>query len=185
MRDQQIISLVDRSLKYPATISGITSANLPSPVDGAALVFDGTTGDIITSTDYINEAVADATSAVTGQNLITATSSTSKTVTGTGEKTWIIDSANKGFALGMRLCVSSDDGTKQNEGLVTSYSGTSLTINVDYVSGSGTHADWNIGVAGARGAAGAPLSGKARTGRGCGFPGTLRRWSGRGSAPCA
>ena len=40
------------------------------------------------------------------------------------------------------------------KGVVTSYSGTSLTINVDYVSGTGTHADWNISVAGDRGASG-------------------------------
>jgi hypothetical protein len=34
------------------------------------------------------------------------------------------------------------------EGLVTAYSGTSLTINVSKIGGSGTHADWNINVSG-------------------------------------
>ena len=41
------------------------------------------------------------------------------------------------------------------EGLVTSYSGTSLVINVDNTSGGGTHADWNIDLAGDVGATGA------------------------------
>lgn len=40
------------------------------------------------------------------------------------------------------------------EGVVTSYSGTSLTILVDQISGSGTPANWNISVAGERGTAG-------------------------------
>lgn len=151
---QDVADDVSRVLKFPLNVSGISSADLPAPIDGAALIFDGITGSITTSSDYINEAVSDATSAVTGLNLITAHSSTSLTVTGTGEKTFAIDGANKGFVAGMRLRAASDDGTKQNEGLVTSYSGSSLTINVDYVAGSGTHADWNIGVAGARGATG-------------------------------
>jgi hypothetical protein len=41
------------------------------------------------------------------------------------------------------------------EGLVTSYSGTTLVINVDTISGSGTVATWSFNVAGNVGAAGA------------------------------
>lgn len=153
MRDQQINSALERTIKYPATVAGITSVDLPAPEDGKALVFDGTTGAIVASDDYIAEAVADATAAVTGINLITATSTTSLTVTGSGSKIWTIQ-PNRGFAMGQRLRAASDDGTKINEGLVVAYSDTSLTINVDYVSGSGTHADWNISVIGDRGASG-------------------------------
>lgn len=40
-------------------------------------------------------------------------------------------------------------------GQVTSYSGSTLAINVQFASGSGTHTDWNISLAGARGADGA------------------------------
>lgn len=154
IRDQQLSNSIFRSLKYPATISGITSTDLPTPVDGSALLFSGTTGAIVASADYITDAITAATSGVTGTSLVTATSTTSLTVTGSGNKTWAIQSG-RGFAMGQRLRAASDDGTKINEGLVTSYSGTSLIINVDYVSGSGTHADWNISVIGDRGAAGA------------------------------
>jgi hypothetical protein len=41
------------------------------------------------------------------------------------------------------------------EGLVTSYSGTSLAINVDLINGSGTFADWDINLAGQQGTTGA------------------------------
>jgi hypothetical protein len=40
------------------------------------------------------------------------------------------------------------------EGLVTAYSGTTLTVNVDLIGGSGTAADWNINLAGQQGATG-------------------------------
>jgi hypothetical protein len=40
------------------------------------------------------------------------------------------------------------------EGQVTAYSGTSLTLNVDLASGVGTHADWNLNLAGTQGAQG-------------------------------
>ena len=153
MMTQQNADSNRRSLKYPSTISGITNAVLPTPVDGSALLFSGTTGEIVASADYITDAIADATAGVTGTSLVTATSVTSLDTTGTGSKTWVIQSG-RGFAMGQRLRVASDDGTKINEGVVVSYSGTSLVINVDYVSGTGTHADWNISVAGDRGSSG-------------------------------
>ena len=153
IRDQQLSNAITRSLRYPDSVSGITTATLPTPVNNSALLFDGTTGKIKASADYITDAIATATAGVTGTALVTATSTTSLATTGTGSKLWTIQSG-RGFALGQRLRVASDDGTKINEGIVTSYSGTSLTINVDYVSGTGTHADWNISVTGDRGATG-------------------------------
>ena len=153
IRDQQLKSSIDRALKYPPTFSGITDTSLPEPVDGSAIIFDGVTGRMVASADYITDAIADATAGVTGTALITATSTTSLATTGTGSKIWTIESG-RGFAIGQRLRAASDDGTKINEGVVVSYSGTTLTINVDYVSGSGTHADWNISVTGDRGASG-------------------------------
>ncbi len=150
---QQLRRDVDRSASLPQD-SVISSLTLPAPEAGKAIVWNTGEDGLENSSDYIADAIADATAGVTGTSLITATSTTSLTVTGTGSKTWTVQSG-RGFALGQRLRASSDDGTKINEGIVTDYTGTSLTINIDYVSGSGTHADWNIGVAGDRGAAGA------------------------------
>jgi hypothetical protein len=41
------------------------------------------------------------------------------------------------------------------EGVVTAYTGSTLTATMDLNSGTGTHADWNINLAGQRGATGA------------------------------
>lgn len=41
------------------------------------------------------------------------------------------------------------------EGLITAYSGTTLSVTVDYVSGAGSDSNWNIGLAGQVGATGA------------------------------
>lgn len=46
LRDQQLADSLDRSLKFPATITGITAGILPQPVAGSILVWDGTTGAI-------------------------------------------------------------------------------------------------------------------------------------------
>jgi len=58
----------------------------------------------------------------------------------------------KQWSLGQRLRAASDDGTRIMEGEITGYTGTTLTIDVDYVVGSGSHADWNINIAGHPGA---------------------------------
>ena len=50
------------------------------------------------------------------------------------------------------------------EGIVTAYSGTTLTFTSDLASGSGTHADWNISIAGVQGVQGPPGTAGAGTG---------------------
>jgi hypothetical protein len=72
---------------------------------------------------------------------------------GTGSKAFTTQSG-KLWALGQRLRAASDDGLKFMEGPVTAYSSTTLTLGVDLVGGSGTHADWNISMTGERGTQG-------------------------------
>lgn len=83
---------------------------------------------------------------------LSGTSTTSLSIA-TGSKTFVTQSG-KTWSVGQRLRAVSDDATKLMEGEVTAYSGTSLTLAVDYIEGSGTHSDWNISLAGARGASG-------------------------------
>ncbi len=84
---------------------------------------------------------------------LTGTSTTSLSV-GTGSKAFTTQSG-KQWSLGQRLRAASDDGVSFiMEGEVTAYSSTSLTILVDYTEGTGTHADWNISIAGSRGSVG-------------------------------
>ena len=67
----------------------------------------------------------------------------------------ITTQANLAYSAGARARVAAQtDIMKWMEGRVTSYSGTSLVINVDLVSGSGSFTGWNINLAGAQGTQG-------------------------------
>lgn len=64
--------------------------------------------------------------------------------------------AGLAYSAGARARASSAANTANYmEGLVSSYSGTTLTIAVDTIGGSGTFADWNLNVSGNVGATGA------------------------------
>lgn len=82
-----------------------------------------------------------------------ATSTTSLTpVTGS---TVFTTQANLAYSPGARVrATSASVSSAWLEGICTAYSGTSLTINVDTVAGTGTHADWNLNLAGVPGTSG-------------------------------
>lgn len=46
IRDQQLVNAAERSLKFPATLSGSLVGLLPQPVDGELLIWDGITGQV-------------------------------------------------------------------------------------------------------------------------------------------
>ena len=74
---------------------------------------------------------------------------------GTGSKTFTTQSG-LAYLAGDRVRVSSTaNSANYMEGLVSSYSSTSLVVTVDTIGGSGTLATWNIGIAGNPGTAGA------------------------------
>jgi hypothetical protein len=82
-----------------------------------------------------------------------ATSTTSLAI-GTGTKS-LTTQAGLAYSVGCRVRYSRQaDATVWMEGRCTSYSGTTLEINADLTSGAGTHTDWNINLAGERGAQG-------------------------------
>lgn len=81
--------------------------------------------------------------------------STSSVAIATGSKAFTTQSG-KFFDVGVWLLIASDaDSANFMHGYVTAYSGTSLTVEVTNIGGSGTLADWTITVAGTRGATGA------------------------------
>jgi len=57
--------------------------------------------------------------------------------------------------------VSDADGGNFMFGQVTSYSGTTLVLDIQVTAGSGTHADWNLSLTGARGPAGTGINDEA------------------------
>lgn len=81
--------------------------------------------------------------------------STTSLAIGTGSKTFTA-SSGKSFRSGQFVTAASAAAPANYMfGQVTSYSGTTLIVNVTAVGGSGTLSDWNISVSGARGATGA------------------------------
>ena len=106
-------------------------------------------GDLIDVTFYrTGDAGEDGSSRLYG----TSTTSLALSV---GSKA-LTTQANRVWVVGQRLVLASDDLTKRLEGVITAHdSGTgALTVDVDYVEGSGTHADWNISFGGTRGSKG-------------------------------
>ena len=76
-----------------------------------------------------------------------ATSTTSLAI-GTGSKAFTV-SSGLAYSAGARVRAASAANTANwMEGVVASYSSTTLTVTVDATSGSGTLADWNINLAG-------------------------------------
>ena len=83
-----------------------------------------------------------------GSSNVVGTSTTSLAI-GTGNKTFTIAQTNRGWGVGARLRASSTATPSVfMEGVVTAYSGSSLTLSVDLVSGSGTVANWTINLTG-------------------------------------
>ena len=83
-----------------------------------------------------------------------ATSTTSLVTAGSGSKSFTTQSG-LAYTVGARMRATSAGTGEYMEGLVTSYSGTTLVATMDTNSGTGTHTDWNINVSGNVGATGA------------------------------
>lgn len=74
-----------------------------------------------------------------------ASSTTSNSV-GTGSKSWSVGTG-KAYQIGTQVFIARTSApTTIMRGLVTGYSGGSLTVNVTSSSGSGTYTDWSIGL---------------------------------------
>lgn len=103
------------------------------------------------ATTQASDAAASAVLASTYAAALTDTSTTSLTI-GTGAQTLTV-SAGKQFVTGEFLTIS-HAVNQYMQGQVTSYSGTTLVVNVLNTGGSGTFTSWVISPAGAQGATG-------------------------------
>lgn len=101
--------------------------------------------------------VAAEAAAASASNQAAALSGTSTTslAIGTGGKSFTTQTGKEFDAGNWILATSDADPTNFMHGYVSSYSGTSLTLVVTNVGGSGTHADWTLRVSGTQGATGA------------------------------
>jgi hypothetical protein len=113
------------------------------------------------ATAQANAAAASAASAAALAGAFVGTSTTSLAI-GTGSKTFTTQTGEQYTAGIFMTAVSAANGANFMFGQVTSYSGTTLVLNVSQTGGSGTFADWNLsmtGVQGIQGPAGATYLG--------------------------
>jgi len=94
-----------------------------------------------------------------------AATSTSSVAIATGSATFTTQ-ASLAYSAGALVLIaySTAPSVDYMIGSVTSYSGTTLVVNVTTVAGSGTYATWNINLVGATGPVGSSASGNATTG---------------------
>ena len=160
MADRPTITTVASGAAYSSTQLNNNFTALRNAFDDV-LGRAGTSGSNNTATGAldmngysIRNAVIDNSTTIGFQNSF-RTESTSSLAIGTGSKTFTVE-ASKGFLEGMYV-LAVDDANSSNwmYGQVTSYSSTSLVVDVQLTSGSGTIADWLISVSGVRGATGA------------------------------
>lgn len=100
-----------------------------------------------------DQTAIDAVNAADGANAMRGTSTTS-TAVGAGTKTFTTQ-AGKQFTGGNYVTVSRTSAPATlMHGVVTSYSGTALVVDVANIAGSGTYTDWTIALSGAQGVQG-------------------------------
>jgi hypothetical protein len=165
---QQVVRDMKRSPIAPVDTT-VTEFSLPDPADRRALLWNGTTGQMVNSTydpdEVVNlsttqagiataqagiatAAAADATAQV---DKLSGTSTTSIAI-GTGTKVFTTQ-ADKLFNGENVRIYSSANVSNFMDGIAT-YSGTTLSVDVTTIGGSGTFTDWVIKVNGAKGATG-------------------------------
>lgn len=128
---------------YKRGVAGFGSAK-----DWATYLGGTVDGTSYSAQYYANQAAA----YVSG---LSASQTSGSVVIGTGAKTLTIQ-ANKGFATGQYVqCISAGTPTNLMYAQVTSYSGSSLVLNVLYTGGSGTISDFAVFLSGLQGPTGA------------------------------
>jgi hypothetical protein len=127
------------------------SANATSAASSASTA----SGHKDTATTKASEASASAVAAAASAALIAqGTASTTSLAIATGSKAFTI-SAGLGFNVGdFVLCTSNADTTNYMHGQIASYSGTTLTVTVSNIGGSGTKSDWTIRLSSIQGSTG-------------------------------
>lgn len=122
----------------------ITTIVAPPPRDGTVTQEAYSNGFDLTL-QTMKQAVDDINANASQYNVATSTTSTSSVLIGTGSKTFTVPAA-LGFVIGMTLRIANTSANFMT-GEVTSYTSTTLVMNITAVGGSGTFASWNISMA--------------------------------------
>lgn len=122
----------------------ITTITTP-PSRNAGLTQDAYSAAMESTLNTMKTAVDDINANASQYNVATTTTSASSVLIGTGAKTFTVASG-LGFVVGMTLRIANTSANFMT-GEVTSYSSTTLVVNVTSVGGSGTLASWTISMA--------------------------------------
>lgn len=133
----------------------ITTITTP-PSRTAGLSQDAFSAAMESTLTTMKQAVDDINANASQYNVATTGTSTSSVLIGTGAKTFTTQSG-LGFVVGMTLRIANSSANFMT-GEVTSYSGTSLVMNITSVGGSGTLASWTISMAAVGASAAATVS---------------------------
>ena len=116
-----------------------------------------TAADVVSTGNDVIAAAASAASAAAIAGAFVGTSTTSLLIA-LGNKSFTTQSGEQ-YTSGVYItAVSAANGANFMFGQVVSYSGSTLVLDVQVTGGSGTYADWNLSLAGIRGAAGAGVT---------------------------
>jgi hypothetical protein len=119
------------------TAAGARTAILPTPAGNALKILRVNAG----ANDY-------ELFTLTASGDLYKTTSSDSVAIGTGAKSFTVASGLS-FAKGNRVRITdAADSANYMEGIVSSYSGTTLSVTVDYIGGSGTKSSWNINLGG-------------------------------------
>jgi hypothetical protein len=137
--------------------------NVAAPVDSTDAVNKSFADGIVADATAQANAAASSASAASASASDAALSaaklkgtSTTSLLIAVASKTFTTQ-AGKSFDEGAWVLITSDaNEANYMHGQVTTYSGTTLTVNVTNIGGAGTFADWTIRVSGTRGAIGVP-----------------------------
>lgn len=149
------------SASASATTATTEATNAANSASAASTSATNAAASAVTASTQATNAAASATAAAasavdasTYAAALSGTSTTSLTI-GTGSKSFTTQAGKQFIAGG--FITASETGTPSNymHGQITSYSGTSLIVDVLDVGGSGTIATWTLTLAGTQGPAGA------------------------------
>jgi len=136
-----------------AAAAAVSETNAAASASTASTAASTATTAASTASSAATSASASATAASNYASSYAATSTSSLAIA-TGAKSFTTQSG-KLFVAGQFLQIASNaNAANYMHGTVTSYSGTSLVMNITDIGGSGTLADWNISVSGSQGPAG-------------------------------
>ncbi len=159
--------MVDSSNGLTLGVSTTTITDASTQATAAATSATASANSATASASSASSASSSATASAASAALIAqGTASTTSLAIATGSKAFTI-TAGLGFNVGdFVLCTSNADTTNFMHGQIASYSGTTLTVTVASIGGSGTKNDWKIRISGLQGNTGATGSTGAQGGVG-------------------